>query len=100
MQAQQTSPAVKPALAHDASTPNVCPFADQANVPRLRPATGVDRFAALFLSLARFVGADGGATPRDIRLIGERARVRRRCITRKRGFGFCRNLLRLHRQCP
>jgi hypothetical protein len=57
MQAQQTSTAVKPALPHDASKPNVCPFADQAKAPRLRHTIGADRFAILFLSLARFVGA-------------------------------------------
>ena len=57
MQAQQISTAAKPVFTRDASTPNICPFADQANVPQRQPAIGADRFDALFLSLARFVGA-------------------------------------------
>src|SRR5579864_4747824 len=57
MQAQQISTEAKPAFTRDASAPNACPFADQANVPRRRVAIGADGLAALFLSLARFVGA-------------------------------------------
>ena len=53
MHAPQTSTAAEPVLLREASTPNVCPFARDAEAPGLR----VDRFAMLFLSLARFVGA-------------------------------------------
>jgi hypothetical protein len=53
MQAQQISTAAKPVLPHDGSRPNVCPFARGAKAQAQRG----DRFAVLFLSLARFVGA-------------------------------------------
>jgi hypothetical protein len=54
MQAQQMSTFAESVLAHDAPTPNVCPFARGAKAPERQSA---DRFAGLFLSLARFVGA-------------------------------------------
>jgi hypothetical protein len=57
MHARATSTAGERARLREATTPNVCPFAYQAKVPRHRSAIGADRFAALFLSLARFVGA-------------------------------------------
>src|ERR1700735_4411931 len=53
MHAPQTSTAAEPVLLREAPTPNVCPFARDAEAPGLR----VDRFAMLFLSLPRFVGA-------------------------------------------
>jgi hypothetical protein len=53
MHAPQTSTAAEPVLLREAPTPNVCPFARDAEAPGQR----VDRFAILFLSLARFVGA-------------------------------------------
>jgi hypothetical protein len=57
MHARATATAGERALLREATTPNVCPFACQAKVPQHRGAIGADRFAALFLSLARFVGA-------------------------------------------
>jgi hypothetical protein len=53
MQAQQISTEAKPVFLAEAPTPNVCPFARAAEASR----PGGDRFSALFLSLARFVGA-------------------------------------------
>jgi hypothetical protein len=53
MHAQQTSTAAEPIVLSDARTPNVCPFARDVDASR----HGGDRFAMLFLSLARFVGA-------------------------------------------
>ena len=101
MQAQQTATVVEPMLARDALPPNVCPFARGAKAPR----QGGDRFAVLFLSLARFVGAayatdeagcweaahrcaDDAVGPIDGPLFVARAAALVRAIRRYRGEDF------------